>query len=194
MLTAPPQQQHPNHYKFGQRDRACLACYRLLLLLRPVAPARAHARGEGHAGAFSRPPRARHGYVPVACARAREREREKEPRVPWGFVPTSRGHPPLAEATRRGVTHAGAQARKCFWLGVPAGPGTGNISPGDPCGWPCTPPLRFSVTFPCSWRGLVAATKHSIPSVSSCSLNTAPAGRSRHCFSYPGYARLGKGN
>jgi hypothetical protein len=127
-------------------------------------------------------------------ARAREREREKEPRVPWGFVPTSRGHPPLAEATRRGVTHAGAQARKCFWLGVPAGPGTGNISPGDPCGWPCTPPLRFSVTFPCSWRGLVAATKHSIPSVSSCSLNTAPAGRSRHCFSYPGYARLGKGN
>lgn len=35
--------------------------------------------------------------------------------------------------TRRGVTHAGAQARICFWLGVPAGPGTGNISPGgDP--------------------------------------------------------------
>jgi hypothetical protein len=128
-------------------------------------------------------------------ARAREREREKRNRESHGALSRRR------EATRRSPRRRDAGSRTqghrrayAFGWASPPGLGLGIFRPATPCGWPCTPPLRFSVTFPCSWRGLVAATKHSIPSVSSCSLNTAPAGRSRHCFSYPGYARLGKGN
>ncbi|RCV33463.1 hypothetical protein SETIT_7G085700v2 [Setaria italica] len=124
----------------SQRDRACLACYRLLLL-RPVARGRVGARACARRGRGTR--RRSQGWRAREPSGARGRVPSPSHACPMGLCPDVE----RPSAARR--RDAGSRTHMLLG-GVPAGPG--NISPGDPCGWPCTPPLRFSVSFPCSRR------------------------------------------